>query len=32
MPSIMMAPQLGETFLVYIAATTRVVSTTIVVE
>ena len=32
MPPIMTAPQLDETLLIYIAATSRVVSTTIVVE
>jgi hypothetical protein len=31
-PSIMIAPQTGETLLVYIAMTNRVVSTTIIVE
>ena len=32
MPPVMMAPQAGETLLIYIATTSRVVSTAIVVE
>ena len=32
MPPVKMAPQAGETLLIYIAATNRVISTTIVVE
>ena len=32
MPPVMMAPQAGETLLIYIAATNRVVSTAIIIE
>ena len=32
MPLVMMAPQVGETLLIYIAATNRVISTAIIIE